>query len=46
LLMGQAKEARPVAIFKGLKGIVDFCEKCSITELFISKEEDLFKNTL
>ncbi|MGQ9641698.1 MAG: coenzyme F420-0:L-glutamate ligase [Candidatus Bathycorpusculaceae bacterium] len=46
LLMGQAKEARPVAIFKGLKDIVDFCEKSSITELFISREEDLFKNTL
>ena len=46
LLMGQAKEARPVAIFKGLKGIVDFCEKSSITELFISREEDLFKNAL
>jgi coenzyme F420-0:L-glutamate ligase/coenzyme F420-1:gamma-L-glutamate ligase len=46
LLMGQAKEARPVAIFKGLRGIVDFCEKSSITELFISRDEDLFKNTL
>lgn len=46
LLMGQAKEARPIVIFKGLKDMVDFCEKSSITELFISREEDLFKNTL
>jgi len=46
LLMGQAKEARPVVIFKGLKGMVEFCEKSSINELFISRDEDLFKNTL
>jgi len=46
LLMGQGKEARPVAIFKGLNNLVEFCEKCSIDELQISSEEDLFKNTL
>lgn len=46
LLMGQAKEAMPVVIFKGLNNIVEFCEKCSITELQISQEEDLFKGTL
>ncbi len=46
LLMGQAKEARPVVIFKGLNCIVDFSEKSSINELQISSEEDLFKNAL
>jgi len=44
LLMGQAKEARPVVIFRGLKGFVEFCEECSIKELQISNEEDLFKD--
>jgi len=46
LLMGQAKEARPVVIFKGLNGEVEFCEKCSIDELQISSNEDLFRSTL
>jgi coenzyme F420-0:L-glutamate ligase/coenzyme F420-1:gamma-L-glutamate ligase len=46
LLMGQAKEATPVVIFKGLNSIVEFCEKCSSSELHISNEEDLFKNAL
>lgn len=46
LLMGQAKEARPVVIFKGLNDFVDFCEKCSISELEISSEEDLFRKAL
>ncbi|MDI6846981.1 MAG: coenzyme F420-0:L-glutamate ligase [Candidatus Bathyarchaeia archaeon] len=46
LLMGQAKEATPVVIFKGLNSVVEFCEKCSINELYISGEEDLFRNTL
>jgi coenzyme F420-0:L-glutamate ligase/coenzyme F420-1:gamma-L-glutamate ligase len=46
LLMGQAKEARPVVIFKGLNDIVDFREKCSITEVHISSTEDLFKKAL
>lgn len=46
LLMGQAKEARPVVIFKGLNEVVEFCEKCSISELQISSEEDLFTSSL
>ncbi|MEM3577960.1 MAG: coenzyme F420-0:L-glutamate ligase [Candidatus Bathyarchaeia archaeon] len=46
LLMGQAKEARPVVIFKGLKDFVEFSENCSIRELQISSEEDLFKGAL
>lgn len=46
LLMGQAKEATPVVIFKSLNIVVEFSEKCSIDELCISREEDLFKNTL
>jgi len=46
LLMGQAKEARPVVIFKGLSNVIEFCDKCSIRELEISSEEDLFRNTL
>ncbi|MEM3596862.1 MAG: coenzyme F420-0:L-glutamate ligase [Candidatus Bathyarchaeia archaeon] len=46
LLMGQAKEARPVVIFKGLKDLVEFCENCSVRELEISSEEDLFKGVL
>ena len=46
LLMGQAKEATPVVIFKGLNSVAELCEKCSINELGISREEDLFRNTL
>jgi len=46
LLMGQAKEAVPVVIIKGLKPFVEFSEHDSIDELYISREEDLFKNTL
>ena len=46
LLMGQAKEARPVVIIKGLDDAVEFCDKCSIKELQISRREDLFKNAL
>jgi coenzyme F420-0:L-glutamate ligase/coenzyme F420-1:gamma-L-glutamate ligase len=46
LLMGQAREATPVVIFKGLNGVTEFCDKCSINELQISNEEDLFKNAL
>jgi coenzyme F420-0:L-glutamate ligase/coenzyme F420-1:gamma-L-glutamate ligase len=45
MLMGQAKEARPVVIFKGLDTVV-FCEKCNMNELLISRDEDLFKVTL
>jgi coenzyme F420-0:L-glutamate ligase/coenzyme F420-1:gamma-L-glutamate ligase len=46
LLMGQAKEATPVVIFKGLSNVVELCDRCNISELKISKEEDLFTNTL
>jgi coenzyme F420-0:L-glutamate ligase/coenzyme F420-1:gamma-L-glutamate ligase len=46
LLMGQATEARPVVVLKGLCDAVDFCEKCSIAEVQISREEDLFSNAL
>ena len=46
LLMGQAQEAMPVVIFRGLDDIVAFCEKCRTIDLSISGEEDLFKGTL
>jgi coenzyme F420-0:L-glutamate ligase/coenzyme F420-1:gamma-L-glutamate ligase len=46
LLMGQAEEARPVIVFKGLSNVVDFCEKCGIIDLQISREEDLFRGAL
>lgn len=46
LLMGQAKEAMPVVIFKGLNNVVEFSDNCNISELKISKEEDLFRNAL
>jgi coenzyme F420-0:L-glutamate ligase/coenzyme F420-1:gamma-L-glutamate ligase len=46
LLMGQAREATPVVVFKGLKDIVATCQDCRTQDLMISSEEDLFKNTL
>lgn len=46
LLMGQAREATPVIVLRGLKDYVEFCEKCSIHDLFISGKEDLFRDTL
>ncbi len=46
LLMGQAREARPVIIFRGLDDLVEFCEKCSSSRLHISSKRDLFRNTL
>lgn len=46
LLMGQAKEATPVIVLRGLSDSVTFCEKCNLSELFISSEEDLFKGAL
>ena len=46
ILMGQAKEATPVVIFRGLNNIVEFSETCSINELQISSDEDLFKGAL
>ena len=46
LLMGQAREATPVVIFKGLNDVTEVCDKCGVSELQISNEEDLFKNAL
>jgi coenzyme F420-0:L-glutamate ligase/coenzyme F420-1:gamma-L-glutamate ligase len=46
LLMGQAREATPVVIFKGLQSVVEYCEGSSINELKITREEDLFRNAL
>jgi coenzyme F420-0:L-glutamate ligase/coenzyme F420-1:gamma-L-glutamate ligase len=46
LLMGQAREGIPVVIFKGLKDVVEPCDKCSARQLQISNEEDLFKNAM
>jgi coenzyme F420-0:L-glutamate ligase/coenzyme F420-1:gamma-L-glutamate ligase len=46
LVMGQAKEARPVIVFRGLDESVVFCEKCCMEELYISRKEDLFRNML
>lgn len=46
LLMGQGKESRPVVIFKGLADIMAEHEEYSIEEIYMSKEEDLFKGAL
>lgn len=46
LLMGQANEATPVVIFKGLEHLVDFSEGHIFQELIISRDEDLFKDSL
>ncbi len=45
LVMGQAKEAIPVAIIKNLERI-ETSEEASIKELSISHQEDLFRETL
>ncbi len=45
LVMGQGREGIPVAIIKNLKNVKSV-EKCSIKDVFISKQEDLFKGTL
>jgi coenzyme F420-0:L-glutamate ligase/coenzyme F420-1:gamma-L-glutamate ligase len=46
LLMGQAREARPVVFFKGLSDVIEPCDRCSAAELYISSEEDLFRNAM
>lgn len=46
LLMGQATEATPVIILRGLDDVVAVCEKCKTSDLFISSKEDLFKGVL
>jgi len=43
--MGQGNEAVPVVIIKNL-GRVEWTEKTSANDLLISKEEDLFSETL
>ncbi len=45
LVMGQGSEGIPVAIIKNLVR-AELTEDCSINDLFISKQEDLFKETL
>jgi coenzyme F420-0:L-glutamate ligase/coenzyme F420-1:gamma-L-glutamate ligase len=45
LVMGQGSEGIPVAIVKNLDR-AELAEKCSIKDIFISKQEDLFKGTL
>jgi len=45
LLMGQGKEGVPVVVIKGLGG-VGWRENASSADLLISKDEDLFKDTL
>lgn len=45
LLMGQGKEARPVVVLRGLSDSASLCEECSVDELRISGEEDLFTGT-
>ncbi|MGQ9550925.1 MAG: coenzyme F420-0:L-glutamate ligase [Candidatus Bathycorpusculaceae bacterium] len=46
LLMGQAREGRPVVVFRGLTGLAGSYENCSAKDLQISRKEDLFKNAL
>lgn len=46
LVIGQGNEGIPVAIIKGLKNDVEWNEDSSSYELYISKEEDLFKDAL
>ena len=45
LVMGQGSEGIPVAIIKNLDS-AELTEECSINDIFISKQEDLFKVTL
>ena len=46
LLMGQAEERTPVVVLKGLMDVVEVCERCSTTDLEISRDEDLFRDAL
>ncbi len=46
LVMGQAEEATPVVLIRGLAGIVEKNGRHTSNELYISWTEDLFKNTL
>jgi coenzyme F420-0:L-glutamate ligase/coenzyme F420-1:gamma-L-glutamate ligase len=46
LLMGQGKEGLPVAILRGMSNLTFQCNECSIKQLLISADEDLFKDAL
>lgn len=46
LLMGQAREAMPVIILRGLADITTSSERCNTDDLRISREEDLFRQAL
>lgn len=46
LIMGQADEARPIVILRGLTGSTFTREKHQIEEVLISRKEDLFKNVM
>lgn len=46
LLMGQGRERRPVVVFRGLADVVAECEEHRIEELYMSKDEDLFRGAL
>jgi coenzyme F420-0:L-glutamate ligase/coenzyme F420-1:gamma-L-glutamate ligase len=46
LLMGQGREARPVVIFRGLANAICRSEKTDMKALYMSANEDLFKDTL
>jgi len=46
LLMGQGNEARPVVVLRGLEESAIFSEKNRVEELYISRREDLFRNTM
>lgn len=45
LVMGQGSEGIPVAVIKNLDR-AELTDRCSIKDVFISKQEDLFKGTL
>ena len=46
LLIGQGAEAIPVVIIRGLEESVEVREDGSVSELTISKDEDLFRGVL
>lgn len=46
LLMGQGDEARPVVMLRGLDESAIFGERTRVEELYISRSEDLFRNTV
>jgi coenzyme F420-0:L-glutamate ligase/coenzyme F420-1:gamma-L-glutamate ligase len=46
LLMGQGREATPVAIIRGLGNSVEPCEECKVSALKISNKDDLFRGAL